>query len=581
MLISENQRETQVLKLAFEQKNLKVICSTLDYKDYVKILQYVPDILLMELPHVAHQQLHFAEMLRRHKKTKHIAIIGYGDRVDEGVKKGLLCKGVFHYVERPLKFSVMLELIVKSLKKLKKDLGVLPAAPPSDKEKDLGLLLDKETPPMKKIEIMSSHVAKLMAFPFTVAKVLQLADSEKSAAGDLAKVIQADPVISAQLLKISNSVLFASLNRKIGSVKDAIIRVGFRETKRLVMSMSVMRLFGDVNKNLGFDRTAFWYHSLVCGIISERLARQMGTVNTEEAFLAGILHDFGILLLDEFFPTIFARILEETASARTQFIKAEKALLGVTHIDLVSDLFLKWKLPDSVIDGVVSQYSIHEFDNNLDTPGKKIALCVGLSDMVAKVSGLGRECDLFITPAANWFFEPIRMPTGITPAFLEDVVNQMKLYREFLKIDKQESSGGADDKSAEKTRIGVCAVARDLFIAPLLYLRSEGYGVTAFGAQDLATMNGQFHCIIVWADQAFTAESLQIFSKIAPYSEDSSKSEKSGRVAPVIVFLDETAPLYSQKDALTNVTILKKAFDVRELDTPVLNALEVSREGNP
>ncbi|HEX7510323.1 MAG TPA: HDOD domain-containing protein, partial [Chitinivibrionales bacterium] len=277
MLISENQRETQILKLAFEQKNITLLTSTAEYSNYVKILQYVPDIILMELPHIAHQQLHFSEMLRQHKKTKHIPIIAYGDKVDEGVRKGLLCKGVYHYLDRPLKFSMVLDIIIKSLKKVNKDIG-LAKQPVSDKEKDIGLLFDKETLPTKKIEIMVTYVSKLMAFPFTVAKVLQLADSEKSAAGDLAKVIQADPVISAQLLKISNSVLFASLNRKIGSVKDAIVRVGFRETKRLVMSMSVMSLFSGDHKTLGFDRTAFWFHSLVCGIIAERLARQMGTV---------------------------------------------------------------------------------------------------------------------------------------------------------------------------------------------------------------------------------------------------------------------------------------------------------------
>jgi len=572
MLISENQREMQILKLAFEQKNISILTSRADYTNYVKILQYIPDIILMELPHIAHQQLHFSEMLRQHKKTKHIPLIGYGDKIDEGVKKGLLCKGVFHYVDRPLKFSFLLDMIVRILKKSKKDIGI-PQQQAGDKEKDIELLFDKETLPTKKIEIMTEYVAKLMAFPFTVAKVLQLADSEKSAAGDLAKVIQADPVISAQLLKISNSVLFASLNRKIGSVKDAIIRVGFRETKRLVMSMSVMSLFGGDTKNQGFDRTSFWYHSLVCGIIAERLARQMGTVNTEEAFLAGILHDLGILLLDAFFPTVFARILEDTVSSRTQFIKAEKALLGVTHNDMVGELFSKWKLPDSVAEGVISQYRFHEFSNAVDTPGKKMALCVGLSDAVAKACGLGRECDQFVTPIENWVWAALRMPAGISRNFLADVSNQMKLYREFLKMGKQENGPNVEDKAAaEKIRVGTCNAAADVFAAPLLYMDSEGYSVEAFTLDVLKTASGKFHCIVLWADQSITADVVTQFSKIVKCTENP-KGEQSPGFAPAIVFVNEAAPLFAQKDSFTGVTMLGKSCDLREMDAPILQAM--------
>ena len=574
MLISENQRETQVLKLAFEQKSIKIISSTVDYSNYVKILQYLPDVILVELPRTAHQQLHFTEMLRRHKKTKHIPIIGYGDKVDEGVKKGLLCKGIYHYLDRPLRFSVLLDIIIKILKKLNKDAGIAQEQA-ADKDKDMALLLDKETLPMKKIEIMTAYVAKLMAFPFTVAKVLQLADSEKSAAADLAKVIQADPVISAQLLKISNSVLFASLNRKIGSVKDAIIRVGFRETKRLVMSMSVMTLFGDKDKNLGFDRAAFWHHSLVCGIISERMARHMGTVSTEEAFLAGILHDFGMLLLDEFFPAIFSRILEDTAAARTQFVKTEKTLLGVTHNDMVADLFAKWKLPDAVSEGVVSQYQIRDFNNVVDTPGKKIALCVGLSDMLAKASGLGRECDQFVSRIDNWAFEQVRMPAGITPAFLEDITTQMKLYREFLKLKKQESARNAEDgKEAEKIRIGVLNSAKDLFVPPLLYLRGEGYTVNLVGPEALDALNGTLHCLIVWAVKDLTEEALGRVSRITKWCEQPPAGGQSPGLAPVLVFLDETAPLHLKKDVPEHITLMNASFDLRELDAPVLNAVD-------
>jgi HD-like signal output (HDOD) protein len=562
MLISENEREMQILKLAFEQKSIKVSSCTADYSNYIKILQYLPDIIFLEIPRISHTQIHFTEMIKAHKKTKFTPIVGYGDKVDDAVKKGFLDKGILYYITRPLKISVILDVFQKNLKYLNKEMA-LPKEAPADKGKDIELILGKEAPGSKKIEVMTSYIVKLLAFPFTVAKVLQLAESEKSAAVDLAKVIQADPVISAQLLKISNSVLFASVNRRIGSVKDAIIRVGFKETRRLVMSMSVMKLFGETSNNVGLDRKAFWFHSLVCGIIAERLARQMGTVNTEEAFLAGILHDFGILLLDEFFPPVFARVLSDAADKKTQFILAERELLGITHNDVVTDLFSKWKLPDAVTEGIIGQYQFGGYKDNLDTPAKKISLCVGVSDILAKTVGLGSECDRFICPVANWAFDSVRMPAGVTPAFLDDVNHQITLYREFLKLDKSDTGRAAREKTCDgKSPVGVINQARDVFVPPVLYLSSEECEPVM---HKLDSPKIEADGVVIWADATITAEAIEQVAKAAAKPQRASGTAP-GTGVPVIVLTDEGAPVLSRRGELARVTFLSRSFDLRYLD---------------
>jgi HD-like signal output (HDOD) protein len=561
MLISENVRETQVLKVAFEQKNIKVLCSTPDYRNYIKILQYLPDAIFIEFPKMAHSQLHFVEVLKTQKKTKNIPIISYGDKIDDAMKKGLLDKGILYYINRPLKFSIILSTLEKNLKYLNKGLD-LPKEQPSDLAKDIELILSNQTLATKKIEVMTSYIVKVMAFPFTVAKVLKLADSEKSAAGDLAKVIQADPVISAQLLKISNSVLFASMNRRIAAVKDAIIRVGFKETRRLVMSMSVMKLFGETDKNIGFDRKAFWFHSLVCGIISERLAKQMGTVNTDEAFLAGILHDFGILILDEFFPLIFSRILEDTANKNTQFILSEKNMLGITHNDVVGQLFAQWKLPDSVTEGIMGQYQFTGYANNLDSPNKKIALCVGVSDILAKTVGFGKECDRFITPIPNWVFESVRMPAGISDVFLDDVNHQIVLYQEFLKLDNKGAGSSSQEKETTgKPTIGVINHAKDIFVPPLHYLINEGYEVAPLSLNAKDAETNSLNEVVIWAGAAITPDVIAQASKMVKSKAPTPNSSASAGKAAVVVCSDE-----SQTTELPDVRFLKKSFDLRQLD---------------
>ncbi len=189
----------------------------------------------------------------------------------------------------------------------------------SERKEDISLILHPDTEPGRKIGAMVRHIANLAAFPFIVAKVLKIAGDEGTGAIELARAARADPYIVAHLLKISNSVFFASTHHRINSVKDAIIRIGFMETRRIVMGMSVMKLFETRNKNLGFDRVDFWYHSLAVAIIAEHAARRAGSVDAEEAFLAGLLHDLGIILLDDYFPEVFDAVLHDTAQHAGSF----------------------------------------------------------------------------------------------------------------------------------------------------------------------------------------------------------------------------------------------------------------------
>jgi HD-like signal output (HDOD) protein/ActR/RegA family two-component response regulator len=568
MLVSENEREAQILKMAFEQRGLTVLASKAKYQNYIKTLQYMPDIILIELPRPCMEQLHFAELIKNHKKARRIPILGYGNSLAPVEKNGIVKVGVNYYFERPLKFTQIIKSIETLLKQFNKNLDAKPAA--QDKEKDIELLLASDTLPLKKIEIITSYVSSLLAFPFTVTKVLSLAESEKAAASDLARVIESDPVLSTQILKLSNSVLFASLNRRISTIKDAIVRIGFKETKRLVMSMSVMQLFDSSNKNLGFDRTGFWCHSLATAIIAERLARRVGTVNADEVFLAGLLHDFGVIVLDEFFPTLFSKVLEDTANSGGLFIEREKDLLGIHHNDVLAELFTKWKLPDLVREGIVRQYAADSFKDAIDAPEKKYAVCVAMGNILAKTLTLGKECDQYVTPLPNQFFSFAKMPTGFSKAFLEEVYNEMNVYREFLKLDMPDASAAREGVSlSEKTRIGVINLAADVFVPPLLFYQKEGFNVNLMmTGGNLSKYDRAFDLIHIWAGAQITPEQIKAYNHIIKYEETKPAAETPPVFAPVLVILPpDSAPAYRDQAALGPViSCAYNRLDVRQLD---------------
>ncbi len=568
ILMTHNRREGQILKMAFEQLHVKIIISSPSYANYVKALQYMPDAIVMEIPRMNQQETQFVELIRKNKRTLKIPIIGYGNNIPEGMKISLAKHGVSNYMSRPLKFSLLITSIQKYLAQVNKSLEDYPAKDSGEKEEDVRLILDPSTLPVKKIELMVKHISGLMAFPFTVAKVLQLAESEKSGANDLAKVIEADPVISTNILKVSNTVFFASANRRINSVKDAIVRIGFTETKRITMAMGVMDSIGKDSNNFGFDRMKFWMHSLSTAIISERVAKKIGGVSSDEAFLAGLLHDFGVILLDEFFPSIFQKILEKTTDRAQKFISAERNLLTITHNDVVKELFENWKLPNTTSEAISSHYSILKKEKRIIELHDKISLCVEVGNILSKCYHNGEGTDQYVYPIENWVFSTIKMPSGPNKDFYSDIKNELKMYMKFLKIEEEKE---VKDPRFNKS-IGFYGVGTRAFSTAEAYINSQGHNVTKIlPSENYSDHDLKYDLICIAAEKDTPMEDILPLIKIIKKQEEDVNSETPENVPFLIITYPDSL---IAKEADEDFPIMNIEGDLRIIDENISNVLE-------
>jgi putative nucleotidyltransferase with HDIG domain len=580
LLMIENEKEAQILKLGFEQTGVKVVLSKANYQNYTLSLQYMPDFLVMELPRICVEQMHIAGLLRKHRRFRALPILGYGERIDEAVKRGIVKSGVSVYLDRPLKFTGMLNLIDRLLKPSNKSV-IAPKTEDKKQKRDLDYekIINPGTPVALRLDLMAQYVSRLLAFPFTVAKVLQITNDEKTGAGHLAQVISVDPTISANILKVSNSVFFASANRRISSIKEAIVRVGFLETKKIVMGMMVLNLFNAGNKNLGFNRIDFWYHSLATALFAERVARFVHGVNPEMAFLAGLLHDIGIMLLDEFFPDFFAVSLKETSAKSGHFPERETSLFGMNHNDLVGKLFPVWKIPEEITAAITGFCHVADHKTDLDTNEKKLSFCIMLGNMLAKAAHYGRECDQFIWPVDNWMFEAAHMGNVITGKFVADIQNGIEQFRSFLGLDSRDYSEDIQSpEKASQVRIGIANIAGHLFIPVERYLERKGYAVERITEKD-AQENAEkkrFTIVIVWTGQSVVND-----STITPYTnffrQETGPEGDQGKatVAPVLCIVP---PDYTESNALPKeISLISNRIDLRELD----QAMEKIIAGTP
>ena len=567
MLSDSNTLEFQVLETVFTQYQFVVIPLNPSYQFYVKMLQYAPEIVLLEMPSLCKDQLHFIELMRKHKKLLSVPIIGFGDNINAMVFNHYRKTGLNSYIPRPLKISLLIEKIETYLHK-----KVLEENKDSEKNQDyLSFLTDKKQLPLKKIEFMADHVSKLLAFPFTATKIISLSSNEKSSAKQLAQVINTDPTISAQILKIVNSVFFASLNRRVNSIHDAIVRIGFSETKRIVMSMAVMNLFDQKLHNAGFDRIDYWYHCIGCAIISERIARLSSIVNPDEAFLSGLLHDLGILLMDEYFPLVLSQILNLTTEHSSDFIDEEKIAIGITHIDFSSNLFEHWKIPQNITRGIIKKENFRLLARDM-VEDSQIGLCIGMAETLSKTLFLGQECDQYVRPIENELFEIVRLPNGFTDSFVKEIYRDVLFYQQFLKLDKNEFITNHEGiKNAGDLKIGVLNQSKDLFVPPILYLRKEGATVLELYTSDIDKIIGEFDILIVWCKGICLEEDMISLTTI-PRRKNESLPSLTLTTLPVILILNPSSPLVSIEHPQIN--LLPQSIDMRKFDRAICEIID-------
>jgi anti-anti-sigma factor len=425
---------------------------------------------------------------------------------------------------------------------------------------------------------MVKYIQKMLAFPFTVAKVLKITQSEDSGASDLARAIQADPIITTTILKVANSVLFASRGKRISDIKEAIVRIGFIETKNIAMGLSVMKIFTKNEKNVGFSRIEFWYHSLACGIIAEKLAKNAGYPRPEEAFISGLLHDFGVIIEDEFFRDLFEKVMENTTKNATSFIEEEKALMGIDHNDVMERLFEQWKMPESVIFAVKNQRNYSCLDSKLDPELLILASAIGIAHIVTKSRQIGRECDMFVEPVQNKYLEMMKYPAGLREVFWEEVDAQLNLFNSFLDIDKRKYPLPAGTvRGADQLGVAVYDSQNSVFNPILGYIETQGYKISLVKSEkEIEQLASPVSIIFYFSRKDETVENFRQFLDVVKKTEGKEIDPSNIHYIPLMVFHDRDSVL-KNIETIPGMTKFENATDLRNVDL----AIECITSGRP
>ncbi len=201
----------------------------------------------------------------------------------------------------------------------------------------------EETHRLKKEELRSRilEIIKISTIPSMMKKIIEVAEDPFSTVTDLEKLIEKDPAIASRVVAVSNAV-FYGFSRKINSISQAILVLGFDMVKGLAVSTTVFNI-----RQPGFAKelAALWGHSFESALASVLLARKTGLVTKESAFLAGLLHDIGVPIMVQ---TCGIRYIE-TYKAGEGSLDKEEELFGGSHAEAGAWFADKCKLPQDCV----------------------------------------------------------------------------------------------------------------------------------------------------------------------------------------------------------------------------------------
>jgi HD-like signal output (HDOD) protein len=251
------------------------------------------------------------------------------------------------------------------------------------------------------LKSMIMAIRDLPAMPHVASKVLELSSDPDTSATRLQQVISDDQAMTARILKIANSAMYAC-SRRIKTLSEAIVMLGFNSIRSLVVTSAARNLYGGNSARMGLKERLLWEHSIGSAFACRLLVAQRHPALTEEAFLAGLMHDIGKLVLNLQLPEEFEEIVQIVYNENREFHEVETEILGFDHARVGALLVNKWKL-SPLLEEVIGMH--HQ--SACMTTDRPLLLYLDLANRMCQKYGIGfqerPELDLCATPAGRAF----------------------------------------------------------------------------------------------------------------------------------------------------------------------------------
>lgn len=262
------------------------------------------------------------------------------------------------------------------------------------------------------VQQLVKKVTTIATLPEVTTRIIKIVENPRSCATELHQVISHDPALVTRILKVVNSA-FYGLPGQIGSIERAIVLLGLNAVKNIAVAASLGQLFRGVKLCEEFTAKDLWTHCVAVGVTAREFAKQLKIPIADEAFLAGMIHDIGIMVSLQASPEQLKQVCDRAKSTEADFCQIEREIMGVDHQQLGMALAESWKFPRPC--QLVAGY--HHQPSQLADSNRTLVTLVHVADIVCAQEGQG-----FNLTAIHQAIDPqVLQSTGLDAAMIDRV----------------------------------------------------------------------------------------------------------------------------------------------------------------
>jgi len=226
-------------------------------------------------------------------------------------------------------------------------------------------------------------IRKLDSMPVQAARAFQLASNPRAKIDDFVTIIEADEVLSARIVRIANSVYFRR-GEEAKDIAKAVANIGLDELRCLISATMLKSLLQGKHP----AREQIWANAVATGVCCRKLSRYT-KISEGEAFLCGLLHDVGKLMMIRKNGKLYEKVLQLAGGGEKSFIQAEDAIFDLNHIEVGRWISQKWHFPEVAVRAVAFHHHNWPKDPSKRGKGASHAMLVKAADTIAHAAGIG------------------------------------------------------------------------------------------------------------------------------------------------------------------------------------------------
>jgi HD-like signal output (HDOD) protein len=292
----------------------------------------------------------------------------------------------------------------------------LASVPGSTTNADAKSPLGSETELPPNLQKAMTRVTEISSLPEVTTRIVEVVEDPKSTAQDMHEIVKHDPALAAKILKVVNSA-FYGLPSQIASLDRAIVLLGLSAVKNIALAASLSRLFRPGAISERFAARDLWTHCISVGVGARLLVRAARAGRVEEAFVAGLVHDMGLLVEYQLFSQKLKTVAERCEAQPQDFCAIEREIIGADHQAFGAALAAKWKFPS----GLRCAVSHHHNPDRLKPELRRVVATVQVADTLCAQNRFG----FYLTAQAQEVTGEMLELVGVNAGQLDELLEEL------------------------------------------------------------------------------------------------------------------------------------------------------------